>query len=274
MKKIDLHIHTNCSDGIYSPEQILEFAKDNFYDVISITDHDTLDGFKIAQKLIKNYEFYLIPGVEISSLHKDIDVHLLAYNFDPENRELIDLLHFIHKGRFVRAKKILKKLKFMGINIDFERVRQIAGDNDLIGRPHIARALIETKHCSNMKEVFEIYLGEDCPAYVPKPAPKVKKVIKLIKKVGGISVLAHPYTLGDDRIIFDLIEMGLDGIEIFYSKHSKDKISYYNEIAQKNNLIRTGGSDFHGENSSDYFGDYNIPEFVYDEIMKSRKADE
>ncbi len=273
MKKIDLHIHTDCSDGVYSPLQILEFARKNFYDVISITDHDTLDGYFIAREKMKDYNFDLIPGVEISTLHNDNDVHILAYNFDPENRELIDLLQFIHKGRFVRAKKILKKLKFMGINIDFERIREIAGKNDLIGRPHIAKALIETKHCSNMKEVFEIYLGEDCPAFVPKPAPKVKKVIKLIKKIGGISVLAHPYTLNDDRIIFDLIEMGLDGIEVFYSKHNENRIDYYNEIAQKNNLIRTGGSDFHGENSYDNFGDYYAPEFVYDEIMKSIKTD-
>ncbi|MBC8384780.1 MAG: PHP domain-containing protein [Candidatus Cloacimonetes bacterium] len=271
MKKIDLHIHTNGSDGLYSAQEVLELAHHNKYNVISITDHDTLDGYNEALKYIGDYDIELIPGVEISCIHNNQDVHMLAYNFDPKDEKLGSLLNSIHQGRFVRAKKILQKLQNMGIDLPFEKIEELAGENGLIGRPHIARALIEMKYCNTIKEVFDIYLGEKCPAYEPKPAPSTKKAIKMVKKAGGVTVLAHPFTLGNDALIYELINIGIDGIEVFYTKHSDEKVDFYNEIALKNNLIRTGGSDFHGDGFDlQNFGFYSAPEFVYDELMNGK----
>ncbi|OQX70968.1 MAG: hypothetical protein B6D62_03075 [Candidatus Cloacimonas sp. 4484_275] len=274
MKKIDLHIHTGCSDGIFSVEEVLDLAEKYEYDEIAITDHDTIEGYKKALEImkIKEYRFKLIPGVEISCSQKNQDVHMLAYYFDTQNQKLLNLLNSIQNGRFVRAQQILSKLERMGIKINFARVQEIAGKNGLIGRPHIARALIEIGCCSSIKEVFEIYLGENCPANVPKPAPNAKKAIKTIHKAGGLAILAHPFTLDDQSVIYDLINFGLDGIEVFYTKHSEDKIEYYNEIALKNNLVRTGGSDFHGDGLDLMnFGYYSAPEFVSEELLQKLK---
>ncbi len=267
MKKIDLHIHTNYSDGLLSPEQVLKLAKEKNYDVISITDHDTITGYNIAKEIAKDYDIKLIPGVEISSNHRGLDVHLLAYNFDVGNRKFSELLHTIYKGRLLRAKKIVKKLNKMGFDIEFNEVNDISGEKNLIGRPHIARVLVNKGYCYNTHEVFNKYLGQDRPANIPKPVPSTKKVIKAIHDVNGIAVLAHPYTLKNDRVFHEIINMDIDGLEVFYTKCSEEMIEYYNNIALEKNLIRTGGSDFHGDGLDlDLFGEESVPEFVLDEL--------
>ena len=267
MKKIDLHIHTTYSDGLLSPEQVLKLAKEKNYDVISITDHDTIDGYNIAKEIAEDYDIKLIPGVEISSNHRGLDVHILAYNFDTNNRKFSELLHTIYKGRLLRAKKIVKKLNKMGFDIEFNEVNDISGENNLIGRPHIARVLVNKGYCYNTHEVFNKYLGQDRPANIPKPVPSTKKVIKAIHDVNGIAVLAHPYTLKNDRVFHEIINMDIDGLEVFNTKCSDEMIEYYNNIALEKNLIRTGGSDFHGDGLDlDLFGEDSVPEFVLDEL--------
>ncbi len=267
MKKIDLHIHTNYSDGLLSPEQILKLAKEKDYDVISITDHDTIDGYNIAKEIAGDYGIKLIPGVEISSNHKGIDVHMLAYNFDTNNHEFSKLLHTIHKGRLLRAKKIVKKLNNMGFDIKLDEINDISGKKNLIGRPHIARVLVNKGYCYNTQEVFNKYLGQDRPANIPKPVPSTKKIIKAIHDVNGIAVLAHPYTLNNHNVFREIINMDIDGLEVFCTKCSEEMIEYYNNIALEKNLIRTGGSDFHGDGlDMDLFGENSVPEFVLDEL--------
>ncbi len=267
MKKIDLHIHTNYSDGLLSPEQVLKLAKEKNYDVISITDHDTIDGYNIAKEIAEDYDIKLIPGVEISSNHRGLDVHILAYNFDTNNHTFSELLHTIYKGRLLRAKKIVKKLNKMGFDIKFDEVNDISGENNLIGRPHIARVLVNKGYCYNTQEVFNKYLGEDRPANIPKPVPSTRKVIQAIHDVNGIAVLAHPFTLKNDRVFHEIINMDIDGLEVFYTKCSDEMIEYYNNIALEKNLIRTGGSDFHGDGLDlDLFGEDSVPEFVLDEL--------
>ncbi|RLD58282.1 MAG: hypothetical protein DRJ01_12785, partial [Bacteroidetes bacterium] len=205
------------------------------------------------------------------SLFKGVDVHILAYNFNPKNQELLDILKSIQKGRYIRAEKIIKKLKKMGINVQMSRVLDITGNNNLIGRPHIARVMVENGNCKSVNEAFVNFLSENSPAYVLKPTPSIDKVIKIIKNAGGISVLAHPHTLCNDDYIYDFIKLGLDGIEAYYAKYTTEKVQHYNEIALKNGLIRTGGSDFHGHiNDFNFMGNYSAPEFVLDEILKSK----
>ena len=267
MKKIDLHIHTKFSDGLLSSKEILKLAQERKLDVISITDHDTLDGYKIASKIVGDYNLQLIPGVEISSNYHGKEVHILAYNFDPDNKKLLELLKYIQRGRFLRAKKMVDKLQEMGINIDLNEVRKLTGEKDLIGRPHIARAMVKAGYCVDKQEAFNNFINDNGPAYFAKPTPSPKKIIKTIKKAGGISVLAHPYTLKSDAIIYDLVEMGLQGMEVYYAKTDLDIIAHYERIACEYNLIRTGGSDFHGDEFDiEIFGVFTAPELVMEEI--------
>ena len=269
MKKIDLHIHTNYSDGLYSPEEVVQLAIERGYDVISITDHDNIDGFLQVKDYAADQGITLIPGVEISTVHRNRDVHILAYNFDLENAALLDLMKRIYDSRYGRAETIIQKLNERGIKIDIEKVKSYAGRNNYLGRPHIARAMIEAGYCSDKYEVFDNHIGEHCYAYVPKYAPSSEKAIKTIQKAGGVSILAHPYTMGDDRLIYELIAYGIDGLEVFYAKSNDETVYHYNEIAQENNLIRTGGSDFHGEGYDlEIFGHYTAPESVLAELKR------
>jgi 3',5'-nucleoside bisphosphate phosphatase len=268
MKNIDLHIHTNCSDGLYSTKEVLDLAADRNLDVIAITDHDTLDGYHKALKLLDNYDLKLIPAVEISTNYKGYDIHLLAYNVDPNNKKLNSLLLGIQHGRFIRAKKIIRKLEDFDIQIDFKNVRKLTGSKDLIGRPHIARAVLEAGYCRDKQEVFDKYISNDAPAYVAKPTPSPKKVIKTIRKAGGIPVIAHPFTIRNDAIIEELISMGVMGLEVYYAKTSQDTVDHYESMACENNLIRTGGTDFHGDDYDlELLGQYTVPEFVLEELQ-------
>jgi predicted metal-dependent phosphoesterase TrpH len=271
MRKIDLHVHTNFSDGLYSPEEVLDLAKDREYDVIAITDHDNIDGYLQVKDYAEMIGIELIPGVEISTLHHGRDTHVLAYYFDYENQELISLLKKIYDSRFKRAKGIVEKLNQRGIMISIEDVQSYAGKNNYLGRPHIARALIESGYCADKYEAFDIHLGEHCYAYVPKFAPSSITAIETIHKANGIAVLAHPYTLGDDSLIRELIDAGLDGMEVYYAKCNDETIYHYNETAKTNGLIRTGGSDFHGDGFDlEIFGSYSAPEKVLNEMLRGR----
>lgn len=273
MKKIDLHVHTNFSDGLFSPEEVLELAQDREYDVIAITDHDNIDGFLQVRNYAELLGIELIPGVEISTLHHGRDTHILAYYFDPENKALNELLKKIYDSRFDRAKSIIEKLNARGIKIDIEKVQSYAGRNNYLGRPHIARALIESGYCADKYEAFDIHLGENCYAYVPKFAPSSQAAIAAVHQAGGIAVLAHPYTLGDDSLISDIIDFGIDGMEVFYAKCNDETIYHYNEIAKENGLIRTGGSDFHGDGFDlEIFGNYSAPEKALNELQQHRKS--
>ncbi|MFC1887717.1 PHP domain-containing protein [Candidatus Cloacimonadota bacterium] len=267
MKNIDLHIHTNCSDGLYSTKEVLDLAVQRKLDVIAIADHDTLDGYNEAIELLLDYNLKIISAVEISTNYKGYDVHLLAYDVNPVNKKLNNLLLSIQHGRFIRAKQIIKKLEDFDIFIDFKNVRKLTGSRDLIGRPHIARAILEAGYCSNKQEVFDKYISNDAPAYVAKPTPSPKKVIKTIKKAGGIPVIAHPFTIRNDTIIEELIHLGVMGLEVYYIKSSQETIDHYEAMACEHNLIRTGGSDFHGDDyDMEILGQFSVPEFVLEEL--------
>jgi predicted metal-dependent phosphoesterase TrpH len=265
--KIDLHVHSTYSDGLLDPHELLELAEQKSIDYLAITDHDTLDGYNRIFPDINDYSVKLIPGVEISSNYKGKDVHILAYNFDVNNSKFIDLLKTIQKGRQQRAKKILELLWEFGVIINYCDVEQLAGEKGLVGRPHIAQAMINGGYVRNKQEAFDKYIGDNGPAYYAKPAPSPKKIIKAVKSAGGLSVVAHPYIIGNDKIVFDLIKFGIQGIEVYYGKNNPDVTKYYESIACEFDLIRTGGSDFHGGvYDEELFGSVDIPDFVFDEL--------
>ena len=275
MRKIDLHILTTFSDGLLTPEEILKMAKKNNVQIMAITDHDTFAGYEEAKEIAQDFDIERVPGVEISTMHKGVDVHILAYYPDTNNKELRAQLDEIQHGRFYRAKKILAKLNVLGFELSLKKIIELAGKNNLIGRPHIARAMVDLGYVSNKNEAFDLYLGEGTKAYEPKPSPAPDKIIKLIKAAGGVAVLAHPQTLGSDEMIYDIIEMGIDGLEAFYGKSTYFTTNHLDEIALKNGLIRTGVTDYHGDSYDDeVFKAYKAPKSVIIELKakyKSRK---
>ncbi|MEN3043609.1 MAG: PHP domain-containing protein [Candidatus Hydrothermales bacterium] len=241
--KIDLHTHTIFSDGELYPQELILKAKKEGIDVIGICDHDTLE----AKYHIENKSIEVVFGAELSLRDGNKDIHLLVY-FPEENSELEKVLVKIREIRFDRIRKILDKLKKIGIKIELS---EITGDRDVksFGRPHIAKVLLEKGYVSSIDEAFELYLGKDRPAYVPKFKLTPEEGIKLSLISGGIPIIAHP---GVEEIDFDYLDylkkIGLKGVEIFYPDHDEEKEQYYLEYAIKNNLLVTGGSDFHGYN--------------------------
>jgi hypothetical protein len=245
--KFDLHIHTNFSDGILMPHEVVDLAKHNNLDGIAITDHDTIFGIDEAINRGKSYDdFYIIPGIEFGSIYNGEDVHILGYFIDYKNEELIETIDKLVNSRINRAKKIIEKLNELGVRITLEDVKEHTNKKN-IGRPHIARAMIDKNYVETISEAFDKYLDRGKPAYVERLYLSIDETIKLIRTINGISVLAHPGLLKDREIIDYCVVWGIDGIECIHPKHSKEEIEQFTKIANKNDLIITGGSDFHGD---------------------------
>jgi hypothetical protein len=267
MAKIDLHLHTSYSDGVFSPRELLEMLQQYDYDLVAITDHDTIDGCLVGLKLAPHYDIRMISGVEISTDVQGRDVHILSYGFDTNNKPFRKLLQEIEKGRMSRAHKIVKLLAKQGMKLDFKEVINLTGKFNLVGRPHIARALIDAGHCHDIREVFDNYIGEGQSCYIPKRAPTAPQVLEAISKAGGISVLAHPYIYHDDEMIETLISQGLEGLEVYYSRHTPEETQRYETMAEHYGLIMTGGSDFHGHGSDmNFFGFFSAPAKVAEKM--------
>ncbi|HBC46460.1 MAG TPA: phosphatase [candidate division Zixibacteria bacterium] len=247
MKKeyIDLHIHSNASDGLFTPAEVVDYAMRAGLAAIAMTDHDTVDGFKVAHALIEEERLEVLPGVELSCYYKGMDVHVLGYLIDYENPEFVRKIEAFRKERYERGEAMVAKLNDLGINLSMETVKLIAG-NSAVGRPHLADALVREEFVQTYDEAFARYLGYHAPAYVPKPVLTPEQGIDLIHLVRGVAVMAHPGTLKHDEFIPDFAEMGLDGIEAYHSLHDKAAVQRYKNFARKHGMIFTGGSDCHG----------------------------
>ena len=244
---IDMHTHTNYSDGLYGPEELIDLAIEKNLSGIAITDHDSIDALNEANLYAKTKEdFILIPGIEFGCEYDHKEVHLLGYFIDYNNLDLISLIKRLKKSRIERGKKMVGKLVKLGFELDIKDVRKFAKD-DYIGRPHIARALIEKNYVEDINEAFEIYLKKGAKAYVDRFKLSIKESIQLIEKVNGISILAHPGLIGDKDTIDHVISLGVDGIECYHSKHSREDTTRLLQLAKRKELIISGGSDYHGD---------------------------
>ncbi|MFC2170541.1 PHP domain-containing protein [Calditrichota bacterium] len=254
MKKIDLHIHTTASDGSFTPGEIVDMALNKGLSAIAITDHDTVAGIKEALRAAENTALEIVPGVEISteysSENTEITLHLLGYFIDHHDAALIDTLKWMQEIRDQRNPRIIKRLNDLGIPVKTEEVAQAAGEG-VVGRPHIAEVLIRHGVVETMDEAFDRYLGTNGQAYVPKTRISLEKAIDLILAAGGIPVLAHPMILTRkhndiEKLLPAWIQLGLKGIEVWYTEHTEKETEYYSSLADRFELVKTGGSDFHG----------------------------
>ncbi len=267
--KTDLHTHTLHSDGHLNPSELIRKAAENGIDIISITDHDSVNGLAEAKKAGSENNVMVIPGVEISSDIKDTEVHILGYFFDPENKQFEHYLNFFREERVKRASRIVEKLNILGLPLVMEDVLEQAS-NSAIGRPHIAQALLAKNLVSSYYEAFYKYLGNHAPAYERKVHLSPQSAFKIISDAGGLSFIAHPGNM-PEILIKELIEAGVDGIEVIHPSHSHDKVRFYRGIVNEYFLLESGGSDFHGGKRDDEanFGKFfTIPKYV--DAMQTR----
>lgn len=246
MQYADLHIHTNASDGLLSPEEVVWWACKKQLKAISITDHDTISGVVKALR-INNYKDYLeiVPGIELNSDFYGEEIHVLGYYINCNNEWFISKLEEIQLSRYYRAIKMIKKLNDININISMEQVEKISKGKS-IGRPHIARVMIEKGYVNDLKSAFDKYIGKNRPAYVDRYKLSTKQAIQMISDIGGIPVLAHPGLLKEKSKIYTILNQGFKGIEVYHIKHDKDTVKWLEGVAKRKELIITGGSDCHG----------------------------
>lgn len=264
----DLHVHTNHSDGLFSPEKVIDLAIEQCLDGIAITDHDTITGIEAAIVHSNKYDgFRVIPGIEFSCIFNDEEVHILGYFIDYRDKDLIKITGELKNSRLTRGIKMVNRINELGLDLSLEEVKELSGE-EYIGRPHIARALVKRGYVDDVTEAFTKYLDRGRAAYIERYKITLDETISLIKKIGGIPILAHPGILKDISIINHCISLGICGLECIHSKHTKDDTDYLINIARSNNLIVTGGSDFHGDliRGESLLGKYfvnidTIPEF-------------
>ena len=247
MSRVDLHVHTNASDGRFPPAEVVRKAIEADISILGITDHDTVAGVEAALQAAKAYpDLRVIPGVEINTDVSSGEAHVLGYFIDYANPDLLSLLSEMRVSRHGRARKMVAKLEGLGMPLSWERVQQIAS-TDSIGRPHVAQALLEKGYVTSLREAFDKYIGFGGPAYVERSKVTPADAVEAILKANGLPVLAHPFTVPEpEKMISDLKGHGLVGIEVYYGFYSRTEVAHLRSLAQRYSLLVTGGSDFHG----------------------------
>ena len=274
---IDLHTHSTASDGTLGPEALVELAAKRGLAAIALTDHETVTGVVSAQERGKDLGVEVVSAVEIgASLDKVGEVHLLGYFINTKDESLLDCLEWLRGERRSRGRKIVERLRGLGVLITFEQVEKIAQGKSL-GRPHIAQALVDNGQATSIKKAFEIYLKSTGPANIKRDQLEADEAISLIRGAGGIAVLAHPCMLGGQsdelpRVIELLMKLGLEGIEVFYSQHNAKQVSYYKKLATVFGLLMTAGSDFHGSNKPDIKMGQGVQRAPAEILSKLREA--
>lgn len=252
----DLHTHTNCSDGTDAPAALVKRAAERGIQVLSVTDHDTVDGIGAAMQEARTQQLHVLTGTELSVTQGKEELHLLAYGFDPSDRDLQRHLETMQEARRERVWTIVERLRQRGIEAEDERLRSDIASTHAVGRPHVAAALVRTGHVETHQSAFEKYLGKDRPGFVAKPAFPASDALSMIHNAGGIGVLAHPGHWTSSTQVRRLVEAGLDGLEVIHPSHDSSLQGYYERVARGYDLIPTGGSDYHGRTDADekHFG--------------------
>ena len=260
---VDLHSHTTVSDGVLAPEELVDHAARKGVRFLAITDHDATDGLEPAIERAKMHpSLKVIPGVELSADVEGSEVHILGYLDSYEDPNFQKEMERFRDGRVGRAKEMVKKLRDLNLELEWERVKEIAGDG-AVGRPHVAQALVERGHVSSVQEAFDLYLGRGRGTYVGREKLTPGDAIRLIQSVGGRAVLAHPsFTRNVEALLPEMKAEGLAGMEVYYARYTPDQITRLNRLADQHGLIPCGGSDFHGPGLGPDIdlGDVDVPE--------------
>lgn len=251
MGRADLHIHTHASDGNLTPEELLLKAKSKKLETISITDHDTIKGYLEAKKLAPDLGIELIPGVEFTAIWESREIHILAYNFDDQNRGFLELLHNQRRARKLRMQAIVDVLNKNGLAIDYDEIMAEANMGN-VGRPHAASVLIKKGYVGSVAEAFIRYLSAEKIKDIQTEYASLEDVMYVTKQAGGVLSLAHPGPIFSENEVTAIVACGLDGIECIHPSHSFTIQRKFTAMAKSNNLLVTGGSDYHGTGKSEY----------------------
>jgi len=274
MSKVDLHIHSTASDGQLSPSEVVRKSAELGLSVIALADHDTVNGIAEALEAARAYpKLTVIPSVEINTDIPHGEAHVLGYFIDYTDQELNASLERLRESRRLRAQKMIAKLATMGVYIEWERVQEIAGSGT-IGRPHLAKAILEKGYIASTREAFSKYIGKDGPAYVERAKITPTGAVELVMRASGLPVLAHPFTIPDpEAMIFELERVGLAGIEAYYNNYTDNQVSELLSLAEKHGLITTGGSDYHGFDGGfeAILGGADVPMESADQLMALAK---
>ncbi len=249
---IDLHMHTTASDGTLSPVELVRVLAATTLRLVAITDHDSLGGIAEAKRELANHpNLTLIPGIELSSDDGESEVHVLGYHLDENDPELHEVLAAFHRNREGRGELMVARLNEMGFDITWERVVEIS-QGGVIARPHIARALMEKGYVSEMREAFDKYIGRGMPAHIEHEKMTPEEAVALIRRFGGVPVLAHPtFTADPPALVASLAKAGLAGMEVYYKNYTPDVVAELKDLADRHNLLALGGSDYHASGESD-----------------------
>ena len=269
MKFADLHLHTNFSDGTFTPEELVLHAQKNGLACIALTDHDTVEGCARAGAAAAAVQMEFINGAELTAEHADVEVHILGYFLDTQNQTLLGEIAKFQTVRKQRIYEMVARINELGVPLPVEAVFALANCQSP-GRPHVARTLVKQGLAKNLDEAFERFLKKGRPAWVPKAKMSALEAVELIHQAGGLAVIAHPGLNRSDDIIPALVDAGMDGIECFHTKHSTQMSERYLMIADKYNLLVTGGSDCHGfSKHKPLIGTVRLP---YDHVEKMKAA--
>lgn len=247
--RADLHMHSVASDGLLHPSELVHRAAGLGLSVMALTDHDSVGGVDEAVSTAREHSGLLVvPGVEINTDVPGAEVHILGYCMDHRDVTLGKELTKLRLSRMGRGRMMVEKLSAIGVSIDWNRVQEIAGDGS-VGRPHVAQAMLEAGYVHDLPEAFDKYIGRNCPAYVDREKITPEKAVRLVVDAGGFAVLAHPHSFGAGgirKILDPLISAGLTGVEVYYDGRTQVDIAWLAELAAKECLLVTGGTDFHG----------------------------
>ncbi len=278
--KSDLHIHTLYSDGVFSPEKIVDTAIDVGLQAIALTDHDNILSYKVAKDYLKKEnkedKLEIIQGIEVNTLYKNYEVHILGYLMDVTNSDFQELLKVQQQARIKQTKEILSLLaKKEGIRIKFDDIKKQVAPGGSIGRPHIAKAITNAGGTTSVMEAYAKYIHDDSPVYVQRKTVSPQDAVEIIYDAGGVPVIAHPHDLDiAESLIKELMQYGLRGIEAYHRKHTPACVEYFSSMAEELGLIVTGGSDFHAPNIMNgqiILGKNFVPEWIYDKLLEEKK---
>ncbi|WP_028307286.1 PHP domain-containing protein [Desulfitibacter alkalitolerans] len=267
----DLHVHTTASDGTLKPGQCIKMAVSLGLEAISITDHDTVGGLEEAfQEAIKYPGFTFVPGIEISTDYYNTEVHVLGYYINHNCKSLNDFLQEMRLEREERCKKIINRLKSIGVNVFYEDLKNYTKEGT-IGRPHIAQLIVKSGYGVNLQDAFDKYLVKGRPAYVPRKKITPAQAIEIVNKARGLPVLAHPIFLGNRKQIINVLEQGFIGVEVEYPNQSLEFKTWLTLKAHKMGLVTTGGSDFHGDIKGTQLGDFKVGFSIVKQLQKLKR---
>jgi 3',5'-nucleoside bisphosphate phosphatase len=256
--RLDLHLHTLASDGAWSPERVVRQARAGGLDVVSITDHDTTAGLDEAHAVAREVGIELIAGCELSSTHEGRDVHVLGYGVDPDAPVLVRYQARAGGRRRERMAEMVERLARLGISVSLDRVLEVAGDRGVVGRPHLARVLVEDGHARDLPDAFDRYIGDTQPAFVATALHTPADVIEVIREAGGVPVWAHPASDQLEALLPALVEAGLEGLEAYRPWHTPGQTRRILDRAAGAGLVVSGGSDWHDPDRNSPLGAFHV----------------